>query len=157
VTDATGQEGGSAEQDFSPAGQDTSSAGRDGASAENAVSLRLTAGPLAGPVLCRVLSMVLARADWPADRLHDALLICDAIIAHAPVHTQDGRLNLTVSSGPRGVELHVEALAERGAHELLSDATVPGVGNVLERMSSELCVVADEGSGEKLVLTLSHE
>jgi hypothetical protein len=124
---------------------------------ENSVSLRLSAGPLAGPVLCRVVSMVLVRADWPMDRLNDALLVCDAIAAHAPAHVRDGRLAFTVASDAHGVELHVEALAEQGARGLIADTTVPGVGNVLERMSKELRVVsgADE-PGEKLVLTLTR-
>ena len=50
----------------------------------NFVRVRLTAGPLAGPVLWRVVSMVLARADWPLERLDDMLLVCDALSAHAP-------------------------------------------------------------------------
>lgn len=125
---------------------------------ENAVSLRLSAGPLAGPVLCRVVSMVLVRADWPMDRLDDALLVCDAIAAHAPAHVLDGRLAFTVASDAHGVELHVEALAERGARGLIADATVPGVGNVLERMSNELRVVGSgDEPGEKLVLTLARD
>jgi hypothetical protein len=124
---------------------------------ENSVSLRLSAGPLAGPVLCRVVSMVLVRADWPMDRLDDALLVCDAIAAHAPAYVRDGRLAFTVASDAHGVELHVEELDERGARGLIADATVPGVGNVLERMSNELLVVGDgDEPGEKLVLTLTR-
>lgn len=124
---------------------------------ENTVSLRLTTGPLVGPVLCRVVSMVLTRADWPLDRLDDALLVCDAIAAHAPAHAHDGRLAFTVASDPHGVELRVEALAERGARGLIADATVPGVGNVLERMSNGLRVVAGHDQpGEQLVLTLNR-
>jgi hypothetical protein len=128
------------------------------ASGGNTVCLRLAVGPLAGPVLCRVVSMILVRADWPMDRLDDALLVCDAIAAHAPPYVRDGRLVLTVASGPGGVELHVEALADQGAHGLLSDATVPGVGNVLERMSAEQQVITGgSGAGEKLVLTLTPD
>jgi hypothetical protein len=127
------------------------------AGTENTVCLRLAAGPLVGPVLCRVVSMVLARADWPLDRLDDALLVCDAIAAHAPAYVNDGRLAFTVRSDVRGVELHVEALSERGAHGLLADATVPGVGNVLERMSTaQRTIPGEDGSGETLVLTLSR-
>ncbi len=125
---------------------------------ENAVSLRLSAGPLAGPVLCRVVSMVLVRADWPMDRLDDALLLCDTIAAHAPAHVRDGQLAFTVASDARGVELHVEALTERGAHGLIAAAAVPGVGNVLERLSNDLRVVIDgDEPGEKLVLTLTRD
>ncbi len=124
---------------------------------ENTVSLRLATGPLVGPVLCRVVSMVLAHADWPLDRLDDALLVCDAIAAHGPAHALDGHLAFTVASDSHGLELQVGALAERGARELIDDAMVPGVGNVLERISTELRVVAGEDEpGERLVLTLSR-
>src|ERR1019366_10383537 len=57
--------------------------------AENSVSLRLANGPLSGPVLCRVVSMVLVRADCPMDRLDDAMILCDALSAHAPAHAND--------------------------------------------------------------------
>lgn len=131
--------------------------GKGEASAGNTVCLRLAMGPLAGPVLCRVVSMILVRADWPVDRLDDALLICDALAAHTPAYVRDGRLAFTVESGPGGVELRVEALADRGAQGLLSDAAVPGVGNVLERMSDEQQVIPGvDGSGEELVLRLTR-
>jgi hypothetical protein len=136
---------------------ETGGKAQDQEAEENAVSLRLATGPLVGPVLCRVVSMVLARADWPLNRLDDALLICDAIAAHAPAHARDGRLAFTVASNSHGVELHVEALAKQGARGLIADATLPGVGNVLEQMSHELRVVAGEDEpAEKLVLTLSR-
>ena len=45
-------------------------------------SLRLSNGPLSGPVLCRVVSMVLARAECPLNRLDDALLACEEIAAY---------------------------------------------------------------------------
>jgi hypothetical protein len=133
-------------------------AGGKGQDAEkNTVSLRMSTGPLVGPVLCRVVSMVLARADWPLDRLDDALLVCDAIAAHAPAHALDGRLAFTVASDSHGIELQVGALAEQGARELIDDAMVPGVGNVLERISNELrVIVGGDGPGEMLVLTLSR-
>jgi hypothetical protein len=131
--------------------------GRGQDAEENTVSLRLATGPLVGPVLCRVVSMVLARADWPLDRLDDALLVCDAIAAHAPAHALDGRLAFTVASDSHGIELQVGALAERGARELIDDAMVPGVGNVLEQISNELrVVVGGDEPGERLVLTLSR-
>ena len=57
---------------------------RDELAYESSASLRLAKGPLVGPVLCRVVSIVLARANCPMDRMDDAMLICDALSAHAP-------------------------------------------------------------------------
>jgi hypothetical protein len=129
---------------------------QNGSLAENSVSLRLANGPLAAPVLCRVVSMVLARADCPMDRLDDALIVCDTLSAHAPAYSSDDHLTFTLATDERGIELRVRELAAQGAGKLLADAAVPGVGNVLERLSDELQIAPSdaEGAREQLILTL---
>jgi hypothetical protein len=123
----------------------------------NFVTLRVANGPLAAPVLGRVISMVLARTDCPMDRLDDAMILCDALSAHAPAHARDGHIGFTMATDERGIELRVSELAERGANGLLADADVPGVGNVLERLSDELRIEpssAEPELAEELVLRL---
>jgi hypothetical protein len=123
---------------------------------EGSASLRLTNGPLVGPVLCRVVSMVLARANCPMDRLEDAMLICDALSAHAPGHARDDHLAFALSARGGEFELRVGELPEQGASRLVEDAVLPGVGNVLERMTSDLRIEpAADGAGDELVLTLA--
>ncbi len=123
---------------------------------ESSASLRLANGPLVGPVLCRVVSMVLARADCPMDRLEDAMVVCDALSAHAPAHTSDGHVTFAVSVRGGALELRVSELPERAANRLVQDAVLPGVGNVLERMTDELRVEpAAGGAGEELVVGLA--
>ena len=125
--------------------------------AANSVTLRVANGPLAAPVLGRVISMVLARTDCPMDRLDDAMILCDALSAHAPAHARDGYIDFTMATDERGIELRVSELAERGADGLLADADVPGVGNVLERLSDELRIEpssAVPARAEELVLRL---
>jgi serine/threonine-protein kinase RsbW len=123
---------------------------------ENLVSLRLANGPLSAPVLSRVVSMMLARADCPMNRLDDAMIVCDALSAHAPAHASDGHVAFTMDVDERKIVLRVGALAEQGATRLLADAAVPGVGNVLERMSDELRIEPSctEHPREELILTL---
>ncbi len=123
---------------------------------ESSVSLRLADGPLVGPVLCRVVSMLLARANCPVDRMDDALVVCDALTVHAPSLANDGHLALAVSVRGEELELRVGELPEHAARRLVQDAVLPGVGNVLERMTDELRVepLAD-GGGEELVLGLA--
>jgi hypothetical protein len=122
---------------------------------ESSASLRLAKGPLVGPVLCRVVSIVLARANCPMDRMDDAMLICDALSAHVPTHTDDGHLAFAVSARAGQFELRVGELAERTASKLVEDAVLPGVGSVLERMTDELRIEpAANGAGEELVLGL---
>lgn len=134
----------------------TNTQGEDDPPGDDAVSLRLATGPLAGPVLCRVVSMVLARASCPVNRLDDAMIVCEALAAHAPAHAKDGHVDYKLVTRDRSIELRVGELTDHGARELVRDAVVPGVGNVLERMTDELRVVSPEdGSSEQLMLALS--
>jgi hypothetical protein len=128
---------------------------REDRSRESTASLRLATGPLVGPVLCRVVSMVLARANCPMDRLDDAMLICDALSAHAPGHASDGHLSFALSAEVGDFELRLGELAENAGTEVVRDSVLPGVGNVLERMTDELSIVpASDGRHEELVLKL---
>jgi hypothetical protein len=121
---------------------------------ELSASLKLAAGPLAGPVLCRVVSMALARADCPLERIGDAMLICDALSAHAPAHVDDGRVAFALSLRAGALELRVGDLQENGARGLVLAAVLPGVGNVLERMTDDLRIepAADGGGPDELVV-----
>jgi hypothetical protein len=122
----------------------------------NVARLRVANGPLAGPVLCRVVSMVLARANWPMNRLDDALLVCDALCAHAPDHASDGRLTFSVRATEHEAELRVHDLTEDGATGLARDTMLPMVGNLLERIADRVSIESDEQSGgSELVLVLS--
>jgi hypothetical protein len=119
---------------------------------EAAVSVRK--GPLVGPVLGRVVGMLAARAQCPIDRLDDAMLLTDAVAAHAPAHTMDAHVQVVVAADDAGLELRVGALSRDGAKGLLEDAELPGVGNVFTRVADEVDArSAGDGVGE-LVLRL---
>ncbi len=121
-------------------------------------SLRLSNGPLSGPTLCRVVSMVLARAECPLNRLDDALLACEEIAAYGLGHAADGHVSVTLTTHTDGMELRVGELACDGARAVLADAMVPGVGNVLEHVSDELRFEpggGGAGGAEDLVLAIS--
>jgi hypothetical protein len=119
------------------------------------VSLRVASGPLAGPVLGRVTSMVLARASCPLDRFDDALILCDAISAHAPAHVRDNHLAYTLTAQEGAIELRVAELRPGGAAGLMDDARLPNVGNVIERYSTDRRVEpSSDGAGEELILAI---
>ena len=105
---------------------------------------------LLGPVLGRVVGMLAARAQCPIDRLDDALLLTDAVAAHAPGNTADGYVTVRVRTAPDGLSLHVGPLPDAGADALVAAASLPGVGNVFERVATD---VRTEGS--ELVLRLA--
>jgi hypothetical protein len=124
----------------------------DGATNEAAVAVRK--GPLVGPVLGRVVGMLAARAQCPIDRLDDAMLLTDAVAAHAPAHTTDAHVQVVVAADEAGLELRVGALSRDGARSLLEDADLPGVGNVFTRVADEVDARSSgDGAGE-LVLRL---
>jgi serine/threonine-protein kinase RsbW len=104
----------------------------------NEATVGLARGPLAAPVLGRVVGILAARANCPIDRLDDALLIADAIAAKAASFAEDGRVNVRVVAEPGSVELHVGPLRTDGAADLIASASLPGIGNVLERVADEL-------------------
>lgn len=123
---------------------------------DNVTRVRVANGPLVGPVLRRVVSIVLARADWPLDELDNALLVCDALCAHAPARARDGQLTFSMQANERQAKLCVHALSADGAVQLVEDAMLPVVGNVLERVADRVTVEPDEPEGySQLVLVLS--
>jgi hypothetical protein len=120
------------------------------ASMVNEATLTVRRPELLGPVLGRVVGMLAARAQCPIDRLDDALLLTDAVAAHAPGHTADGRVTVQVHAEPDGLWLRVGPLPADGAAALVRAASLPGVGNVFERVASD---VRTEGS--ELLLRLA--
>jgi hypothetical protein len=121
----------------------------------NFARVRLAGGPLLGPVLWRVVSMMLARADWPLDRLDDILLVCDTLSAHAFAHSNDATVTVSIQTDECEAELRVLDLTDSGASGLIRDAMLPVVGNVLERVAERVSVESGaHGEGSQLVLIL---
>jgi hypothetical protein len=116
----------------------------------NEATLTVRRPELLGPVLGRVVGMLAARAQCPIDRLDDALLLTDAVAAHAPGHTANGQVTVHVHAEPEGLSLRVGPLPDEGADALVQAASLPGVGNVFERVASD---VRTEGGELLLHLT----
>jgi hypothetical protein len=115
----------------------------DGAGTARA-TLVATDPSLLGPVLARVVGMLAARAQAPIDRLDDALLLSDAVAAHAPSHAVGGRVEIRVDARRSALSLEVRSLVPGGGAALLEAASVPGVGNVLRHVADETDVRDDE-------------
>jgi hypothetical protein len=111
---------------------------------KSTTTVSVRTGPLVGPVLGRVVGMLAARAQCPIDRLDDAMLLTDALAAHAPAHVVDGVLRVTVDADEEALRLSVGPLRPDGAAAILADADLPGVGNVLERVATEVRPAGDD-------------
>lgn len=117
----------------------------------NHARLVIRNGPLVDAVLGRVVGMLAARAMCPIDRLDDALLVTDAIAAHAGDFSSNGTVDVTVAADAEAITLIVAPLRAQGADGLLRAAELPGVGNVLQRVADEVTTGhAEDGSGEEL-------
>jgi hypothetical protein len=112
---------------------------------ESPTSVSIAVGPLVAPVLRRVVGMLAARADLPLDRLDDAVLVADLIAARAPAHVLDERLDVALEPGRRRLGLRVGPLRTGGGRALIVDATVPGVGNVIEQLADSIEIDPADG------------
>jgi hypothetical protein len=121
-----------------------------GATQTNEATLTVRRPELLGPVLGRVVGMLAARAQCPIDRLDDALLLTDAVAAHAPGQTADGLVTVHVSAAPDGLSLRVGPLGADRAGALVEAASLPGVGNVFQRVADEV-----RAEGSELLLRLA--
>jgi hypothetical protein len=115
--------------------------------------ISVLAGPLAAPVLSRVVGMLAARADLPVNRLDDAVLVADTIADVAPDHLHGDELGVEVQGESRALSLRVGPLKADGGRAVLDAAAVPGLGNVVERLADDVWT-EDDGGTQFLCLRL---
>jgi serine/threonine-protein kinase RsbW len=118
-------------------------------------TVQIRSGPLVGAVLSRVVGMLAARAQCPIDRLDDALLVTDAVAAHAPARSRNGHVQVAVDAHETGLELRVMRLQPDGARAMMHDADLPGVGNIFEQIADEVLTESDD-DGEQLVVRIGY-
>jgi hypothetical protein len=122
----------------------------------NEAVVRVRSGPLVGAVLGRVVGMLAARAQCPIDRLDDAILLSDAVAAHAPVHAQNRHVHVVVAADDDHLELRVSELRPDGGRRLLADGDLPGVGNVFDRVADDVHAgTSANGETGELILRLN--
>ena len=114
-------------------------------SAPRAAGLLIQPGPLVASVASRVTAILAARADFPLDRLADAVLVSDAIAAHASDYISGPDVGIVIEDGDGTLDFRVGPLHEGGGEALLRQMEVPGLGQSLERLVDEVKV--QHGSG----------
>jgi serine/threonine-protein kinase RsbW len=108
---------------------------------------------LARRVLPRVMCVLAARAHFSTDRISDAELVADALVAHAPTSSTGDHLAVSVRVEPRNLELRVGPLSSGSSQRLIASSALEGLGPVIERLTDGRQVAVD-GSSETLALRL---
>lgn len=108
---------------------------------------------LARTVLPRIVSALAARAHFSIDRISDAQLLVDAIVAHARGAISGYHLSLGVNVEPRDLELRIAPLGVGRAQRLISDSRIDGLGEVIEKLVDRHGI-ATAGPYETLTLGL---
>ena len=124
-----------------------------------AAGMRIQPGPLVAPITSRVTAILAARADFPLDRLADAVLVSDAIAANASEYISGTDVGVEIEDGEGTLDFRIGPLDEGGARGLLQEMEVPGLGQSLERLVDEVNVERDESAvatagGEFLTLRI---
>lgn len=114
-------------------------------------SMSMPAGALVGAVLSRIISLFAVRANFSVDRLSDAVMLGDAISAHAPDHFPDGTTNVVVDAEGRVVIVRVGPLVDGGGDRLVEGLRIPGLDASLEGLADDVRVEREEGAEHLLV------
>jgi anti-sigma regulatory factor (Ser/Thr protein kinase) len=113
--------------------------------APRAAGLLIQPGPLVASVASRVTAILAARADFPLDRLADAVLVSDAIAAHASDYIAGTDVGIVIEDGEGTLDFRVGPLHDGGGEGLLREMEVPGLGQSLERLVDEVKVQRGDG------------
>jgi serine/threonine-protein kinase RsbW len=113
----------------------------------------VSSGPLAAPVLGRVIAMLAARAGFSLEGISEAQLVTDSLAAHAPRVIVGEKIQLGID--PDGDRLLVRAgpLEDGGAQRVLESSALGNLPPVFERLTRDQRVESSK-DGELLCLTL---
>jgi len=114
--------------------------------AERALTVQVSAGrgEARMAILRRAVVATCSKAQLPVDRIDDAVLILETLLADRYVARAD-EVHLVLTANPGSISLMIGPLADREAHRLLEQADLPLVGSIIKRLSTTATTV-DEGS-----------
>jgi serine/threonine-protein kinase RsbW len=117
------------------------------------ISVAIAPPALGGSILPRLLSAMAARAHFSTDRISDLQILADAVVAHCEPAIDGSHLCVRIAASPHSISLSLSPLLPAGAAQLLADASIEGLGSVIEQLSDE-CEVRRQDGAETLVLRL---
>ena len=103
-------------------------------------AIKISDERIVAPVIGRVLAVLASRTDFPVDRLTDAMLLADALAAHAASGFEDGAVRMVIEDGDGSIHLRVGPMQEGGAERLREELAIPGLGATLETLADAIDV-----------------
>jgi anti-sigma regulatory factor (Ser/Thr protein kinase) len=120
----------------------------------------ITPGPMMAPVLGRLTAMIASRADFPLDRLSEAVLVTDALSDHMSSYIPGTQASVTLQDGDGKLDLRFGPLVQGGATQLVRHLELPGFERSLEQLADDVKVEQGEsganGKFEYLIVTLAR-
>lgn len=95
------------------------------------------------PLLRRAVAGTCSRAGLPIDRIDDAVLILEALLADAQTARSD-EVHFVLTARPGSFSLLMGPLPDAEAERLLVNAGLPTIGPVIEQLATAALLV-DEG------------
>jgi len=117
------------------------------------LSIAVSSGPLAAPVLGRTIAMLAARAEFSLEGISEAELVTDALAAHAPNLTVGSKIQLGIDRRPGQLVVRVGPFRDGGSTQIIEASAVGDLPPVLERLTEQRRVESSE-DGELLCLVL---
>jgi len=94
------------------------------------------------PVLRRAVAGTCSRAGLPIDRIDDAILILEALLADTRVARSD-EVHLVLTARPGSFSLLMGPLPDGEAERLIVSAGLPTIGPVVDQLASAALLVDD--------------
>jgi hypothetical protein len=121
---------------------------------EGGAVIAVSESKLVAPVVSRVLSMLAARTELSVDRYSDAILLGDAISAHAPSAFTDGRVRMVIEDGDDTVDMKIGPMERGSGQRLRQRLELPEVSSTLEKLADEVAVEQDD-DGDYLIVRVA--
>ena len=118
---------------------------------EDRLLLRVACGPLAGPIVARVVGIAAARADLPVDRVEQALQVADAVTSEVAGLLVGDRLEIAIDQQDAGIRMHVAPLRSDGARRLAEEAAN---GSVIGMFATWTGVEVRDDRSEALIIDI---
>ena len=117
------------------------------------LSIAVSSGHLAAPVLGRTIAMLAARAEFSLEGISEAELVTDALAAHAPKKIVGNKIQLGIDRPDGRLVVRVGPLEDGGGDRVIEASALGDLPPVLERLTEERRIESS-ADGELLCLVL---